>query len=370
MFVLLIAALLLTAFAYRNLHVDYFHDNFMKKTGRKSGFKEKTYHVPGGGTIAYLEGPSRGEPLLLIHGQMASKEDYAKVLPALSEAFHVFAVDCYGHGRSSKDPGKYKIRSISRDLIGFMNNVIGEKAFVSGHSSGALIAAKIAADNKEQVSGLLLEDGPFFSTEPNRAEKTFAYSEFKTIRDFLAQDEVKNYTAYYLLHSSMKAQFNNDGRDNWHHLVERPFLKRLKEGSHRVPAVWYYPPKTKLNELVYRTRNLQDGTGNYDLRFGRAFYDFSWFEGFDQEETLRAVACPTLILHAAPSKATAPSYYDENGLLLSAMDEKDAERVNRLIRGSVPKSGYPCGHDIHDELPNAFVDAALELETMTEARKG
>ena len=58
--------------------------------------------------------PDNGPPLFLIHGQMVSWEDYVKVLPELSGHFHIFAVDCHGHGKSGKDPGKsWLIRQIA-----------------------------------------------------------------------------------------------------------------------------------------------------------------------------------------------------------------------------------------------------------------
>ena len=85
---------------------------------------------------------------------------------------------------------------------------------------------------------------------------------------------------------------------------------------------------------------MQDGTGNYDLRFGETFYDFSWFYGVDQKKMLSEIECPTIILHVAPSKEIVPSYYDKDGILLSAMDEKDAEEVHTLIKNSTLKSGY------------------------------
>ncbi len=352
---------LLVAFAYRNLNYDYVNDRFMEKKGAAIGFREQIYITEDGSEIAYLEGPDKGEPLLLIHGQMVSKEDYAKVLPELSKHFQIFAVDCYGHGKSSKDPEKYNIISIRDDLISFMHDVIKEKTFVTGHSSGALISAAIAAENKEQVNGLLLEDGPFFSTEPGRAEKTFAYLDFATINDFLSQNTEKNYTKYFLEHTYTKELFNKDGKDNWSFLVKDPYTKRIDENSGKMPVVWYYPPEIGLNGMVFITRNLQDGTGEYDLRFGKTFYDFSWFKGFDQRKTLSEIECPTVILHVAPSKETAPSYYDENGILLSAMDEKDAEEVQSLIRGSKLKSGYKSVHDIHADLPEQFIEAVMEL---------
>ena len=169
--ILITLILLLGAFAYRNLHFDYGHDRFMEKTGQACGFVEKKFKTSDGSAIAYLEGPDHGDALLLIHGQMVSKEDYAAVLPDLSRHFHVFAVDCYGHGNSSKDPKKYNILSLRDDLIVFMKEVIREKTYLSGHSSGALISAAIAAKNKELVKGLLLEDGLFFPLKREEQKK-------------------------------------------------------------------------------------------------------------------------------------------------------------------------------------------------------
>ena len=362
MVILIVVVVILVGFAYRTLHFDYGNDRFMKKKGKQLGFTEKVYKATDGSEISYLEGPNNGEPLLLIHGQMVSKEDYAKVLPKLSNHFHIFAVDCYGHGKSSKNPDKYQLIPIRDDLIDFMRDVIRDKTFLSGHSSGALISAAIAAKEKEQVKGLLLEDGPFFSTEPARAENTFSYLEFKTIHDFLAQKVEKNYTRYYLDHTYMKSLFNKDGKDNWDFIVKNPFSERIRENSGKMPIVWYYPPEIGLNGMIFLTRNMQDGTGNYDLRFGEAFYDFSWFYGVDQKKMLSEIKCPTIILHVAPSKETAPSYYDEKGILLSAMDEKDAEEVHTLIKNSTLKSGYESSHDIHADLPEQFVDAMMEMK--------
>lgn len=132
MVVLIVIVIILVGFAYRTIYFDYGNDLFMKKTGKQLGFTEKVYKATDGSEISYLEGPNNGEPLLLIHGQMVSKEDYAKVLPKLSNHFHIFAVDCYGHGKSSKNPDKYQLISIRDDLIDFMRDVIRENHFFRG----------------------------------------------------------------------------------------------------------------------------------------------------------------------------------------------------------------------------------------------
>lgn len=356
---IIIAGAGICIYAYRNMTNDYGNRNFLIKKGKSIGFSEKTFVTESGTVLSYLEGPDNGEPLLLIHGQMVSKEDYAGVLPELSRHFHVYAVDCPGHGKSSKAADKYNIIAIRNDFISFIRDVIREKTVVSGHSSGALIAAAVASEYREGVSRLILEDGPFFSTEKGRAEKTFAYLEFRTINDYLSQKKVDSYTEYYLENSYMKEMFNRDGKDNWKAIIRDPFLKRLDKSSGKLPAVWYYPPF--INNLIYMTGNVQDGTGDYDLMFGKAFYDFSFFDGFSQTEELSKIECPTLIMHVAPDKETAPSYYDRNGILLSAMDEKDAQKVHSLIKGSILKSGFRSSHDIHADLPSEFTESLISF---------
>ena len=72
----------------------------------RAGFAEKQVTI-NGSNIHYAEGPANGLPLLLVHGQAVDWQNYARVLPALADHYHVFALDCYGHGRSARVPEKY-----------------------------------------------------------------------------------------------------------------------------------------------------------------------------------------------------------------------------------------------------------------------
>ena len=54
----------------------------------------------------------------------------------------------------------------------------------------------VAALAPDTVRGLLIEDAPFFSTEPSRALSTFSWLGFKDMYDFLKAVK-KNYTAYF-----------------------------------------------------------------------------------------------------------------------------------------------------------------------------
>lgn len=74
----------------------YSEERLIQKA-RDAGFVERQVLIDGN-VINYAEGPDNGPALMLIHGQGMEWEDYAKVLPDLAKDFHVFAVDCFGHG--------------------------------------------------------------------------------------------------------------------------------------------------------------------------------------------------------------------------------------------------------------------------------
>ena len=363
-FVLLLVSALAILAIY-TLNYDYLNFNFMENKGAKLGFVEHSYTLADGSVLNYAEGPDNGPPLFLIHGQQVDWQTYAKVYPQLSQHFHIFAVDCYGHGKSTKDPALYTAKRLVTDFALLIEDKINEPVIVSGHSSGALLTALLAAESSELVSGIILEDGPFFSTEPERAPETFAGLDFEVIHNFLNQTDETNYTRYSLQHNYMKNLFNADGNDNWNNIVVKPALNYMDKHGEVIPIIWYYPPKLGINSIYALTANLQDGTSNYDLRFGETFYNYSWFEDFDQATTLSQIKCPAFVMHVAPDKETG-SYYDDNGILLAAMDDKDADRVTELIPNATLYSGFESMHDIHGDQPDEFIQVLLDMKNLLE----
>lgn len=363
--ILIVVLLIVTAigiFAYRNLSFDYLNENFLEQEGNKLGFTENATILEDGSEIYYIEGPNNGPKLLLLHGQQVSCYDYAKVLPKLSKEFHVFALDYYGHGRSSKNPDKYTAVAIGDDIIWFIRNIIKDSTYVSGHSSGALLAAYVTSKAPECIIAAVLEDGPFFSTLPGRAEGTIAWLSFKNMYEYLNYRETATFIEYYLEHDYIKNIFNSSDPQAWDKLVKNPALKCLDKNLTVIPKIWYYPPELGINSLYALNSNMQDGTGKYDLRFGVTFYDFSWFEGFDTEEILKSIQVPTIVMHVAPGELTAPSYYDQNGIMLAAMDENDAARVVDLVPNSTYLGGFKSMHDIHADLPDEYTQVLIDLK--------
>lgn len=100
--ILAIVVIALSAFAifwYRNTH---WFDKY-KKALNKVGARELSATLPSGNVINYGEVKNDKPALLLIHGQMGIWKDYALVMPELSKEWHIYAIDVYGHGKSSHE---------------------------------------------------------------------------------------------------------------------------------------------------------------------------------------------------------------------------------------------------------------------------
>lgn len=312
----------------------------------KAGYTEKDAVLPDGTVLHYAEGPANGKPpLLLIHGQTGAWQSYAAVLPALSRDYHVFAVDCHGHGKSSRTPGRYTAKAIGQDFVWFLKHVAGTPAVVSGHSSGGLLAAWLAANAPGDVSGAVLEDPPFFSTEQGtRWESSFAYVDtYAPMHAFLNQEDEKDWTVYYLKHAA------------WGRFVPEKTMRKMidygvkyrKTHPGKPLRYWFLP------DSINRMFRFFD---QYDLRFGDAFYDGSWFMDYQQSDVLHRIACPTVLIHTKWS-------YSDDGILMAAMSGEDAKRASALLQKS--RLIYiDSGHEAHNEKPGEFLNAFEKLKSL------
>ena len=331
-------------FFYRNLHpID---DRYLQQT-LAAGFTEQTAALDNGSVINYGEGPDNGPALLLIHGQGVSWEDYAAVLPELSKNYHVFAVDCFGHGQSSHDPALYSCAANGQALIAFMERVIGEQCFVSGHSSGGILAAWLGANAPELVSGVLLEDPPLFSVTPEEMQKgsgCFAWKDtFTTIHSFQNQTDETDFVVYYFKHGYMVSLFGG---------LKEPVAAAVAtfraEHPDQGPRIYWIP---------YSWLRLMNTFDHYDLAFGETFYDGSWMNGIHQEAMLKMIPAPTIYLKAETN-------YGQDGVLYAANSDEDAHKVQACLSDCETMT-IKSGHDIHYEHPDFFISAVKNLENKT-----
>jgi pimeloyl-ACP methyl ester carboxylesterase len=328
-------ALAFGAYVYRNVT----YANSDASHVKEAGFVEKQATV-NGSLMNYAEGPNNGPPLLLIHGQSTDWQSWNRVLPELSKRHHVFAIDCYGHGRSARVPEKYTAIALATDAQQFLTQVVKEPATVAGHSSGGLIAAALAARAPTLVRGVVLEDPPFFSSVLPRAKKTFNYIGLATSAHNFLQSGETDFTAYDIRHGAIWDLF-----EGLKDPIQGHALSYRKEHPHEPLNLFYMPPE--LNE-AFRAMD------SYDPRFGVTFYDNSFHRDFDHAETLARIRVPTALIHVIER-------YDDNGVLQAAMSAQDAQQARSLLR-DVEFYTADSGHGFHFERPDDFNQIMLDLE--------
>lgn len=157
--------------------------------------------------LQYYEIRNGLKPLVLLHAQAVDSTSYFGVMPKLAQHFHVYAVDCYGHGGSLHDASKYNVTDIGNAVISFIQNVIQEQVCLLGHSSGGLIAAYIAS-HSDLCSTLVLEDAPFFSCQGERRKHSFNYVDLSTVcHNFLNQKAETDFVLYYFSRQRILGSF-------------------------------------------------------------------------------------------------------------------------------------------------------------------
>jgi pimeloyl-ACP methyl ester carboxylesterase len=108
-----------------------------------------------------------GPPVVLLHGNVVTAEDYiySGIFDRAAENHHVVAFDRPGMGYSDRPHGTIWSPRAQADLLrrGFARLGI-ERPIVVGHSWGAMVAAALALDHPEAVRGLVLLSGYYYPT--------------------------------------------------------------------------------------------------------------------------------------------------------------------------------------------------------------
>lgn len=130
-----------------------------------------------GGSLATYRLAAQGEaaePVLAIHGITSSSQNWVAVARSLEQmapagrarrgeadtsAIALLAVDLRGRGASNELPGPYGLAAHERDMVAVLDHFGIERGVVVGHSLGAYIAARVAADHPDRVRAVVLVDG-------------------------------------------------------------------------------------------------------------------------------------------------------------------------------------------------------------------
>jgi pimeloyl-ACP methyl ester carboxylesterase len=137
-----------------------------------AGLVRREIELPGGLRYVYLEG-GRGEPLLLLHGFGADKDNFVRVAKYLTPRYRVIIPDHIGFGESAR-PAKadYAPRAQAERLRALARALGVSKPHLGGNSMGGHIALTYAALYPREVASLwLLAPAGVWSAPPSETRR-------------------------------------------------------------------------------------------------------------------------------------------------------------------------------------------------------
>jgi pimeloyl-ACP methyl ester carboxylesterase len=304
-----------------------------------AGYVQKTAQV-NNVSFSYAEGPDNGPPLVLLHAQMLDWYSYSRVLPDLAKSFHVYDIDYQGHG-ATVTAADYPMTAnqIGADLADFITQRIGQAVYVTGNSSGGLLATWLAANRPALVRAVVLEDPPLFSSEYPEIKNTIADRAFATSYTAVTQDHPSDFLLYWV---NQNAEFFTNNIGPGSSVLLSAAIVAYRQANPGQPV--------ELGMIQDDTiRMMVRGLGEYDPRFGAAFYDGSWNQGFDHATALAAITCPVLLMQANTTIL-------DDGTVNGAMSQQQADLAMSLLKNGVYMK-VDSEHVINLAKPDVFLAA-------------
>lgn len=284
------------------------------------GFRSETVTLDGVRLHAWIGGDSRGAPVILWHGFLATSHAWHKVAPRLAEAgLSVLVPDMRGFGDSDKPAGAagYDARSLANETRALARRLAfggGKPLLLVAHDMGAPPALLWAADYPGEVAALFYIEAPVMLSSV--LQRVFAYTP-----------------------EAMK-----DGSMWWWILPLAPGVaERLIVGHERAFLEWFYDKATVRRESI---------------------------EASTVDEYLRTFAGPEGVLGALGTyRAAFASIAQTEPLTASKLrvpvtaigGEKGLGAMLKLVAEHVEDVTLPeCGHFVPEESPDEIVRRVLD----------
>lgn len=162
------------------------------KNARKK--KDETYFMETyeteEGSVAYRS-LGHGRPLLLVHSVMlgASNREWDEVIDALSENFHVYAVDLPGFGSSFCPEKPWTAYQYANFLHGFIENVVKRPVCFCGANAGADFGLILSLLHPENIRRMVMVSpegiGKGFATDEDTKQLSLLLSPVAGTQKFL-----------------------------------------------------------------------------------------------------------------------------------------------------------------------------------------
>lgn len=119
---------------------------------------ERVIYPGGGVSLAVVDDPGEGTPIVLLHGLTAARRYVVMGSSRLQRAGHrVVAYDARGHGSSTPPDASdaYGYEELTRDLTCVLDESEIERAVLAGVSMGAHTCLALALEQPERVAGIV-----------------------------------------------------------------------------------------------------------------------------------------------------------------------------------------------------------------------
>lgn len=255
----------------------------------------------------YAEVPGPGPRLLILHGLTGSHDEFLHLAPILARQAHLYLLDMRGHGRSGRAES-YTVADYGRDVVAFLQDVVGETAVLLGHSLGGIVATWVAANRPDLVRGLILAEPGFYIMQHLASSWMQPY--FVSLRDRLRQHDAQG--------ESLAQMMAYAGQTSVDTAVPDAVRQRAMQLLHVDRAVL---------EPLLNSRLL----GNQD-----------------PDVLLAQIYCPTHLIAAESGRG-------------GVMTLEDVQRVVAQVPQAAHTIVTGTGHDIHLDRPQAFFRAVVSF---------
>lgn len=197
-----------------------------------------TAPVAGGPMPFGQAGPSPDEAesvVLAIHGVTSNFMVWRSVARAMGKGspISLVAPDLRGRADSVALPGPYGIAAHVADMVVLLDRLQVQRAVLAGHSMGAYVAARLAAEHPDRVSALVLVDGGVWVAELEEEAAAAARAAVigpAVVRHALTFASTSDYLAFWRLHPALSRAWNED--------VEAYALHELGGSKHAFRSVF------------------------------------------------------------------------------------------------------------------------------------
>jgi len=282
------------------------------------GFTEKSFRAKEV-RLNYAEGPASGPPLLLLHGLTRDWRSFSVLLAELSRRFHVYAIDLRGHGSSGHVAGGYRLLEFANDISDFLRSHFPDGAAVFGHSLGAMVAMAAAGSTECHISALVVGDTMI---TPENFRHSLYTPLFQQLRSLLQRGSSQTELAVGMGKISLRVP----GLDE---------LVRIEELPGNTPDVLAEWARTAIRTDPDAIQMTVDGSA---------------FEGWQPEQLLPEISCPTLLLQGNP---------ELDGLL----SDEDVKLAMRLVPNTQHVKYPLLGHGLFMQQARPVLNAVTEFLT-------